>query len=734
MPATGHVTDPLVGELAGLFERAEARLNGIIGAGLRRGLDADRINTPAARRGDSTHAYRVRQQAQAQAILAELRGQVGRYGPIVTGRAYRAGALAVDRAAGVGGAFGGVHLRAAEALAENMTGAMTAAVDRVDVNIRTVFERADALEAGLPVSGIGGFPFIGRRVDDPYRAAALETVGQGVIAQDTRRQVSAALARRLVNEGVTDALTGYVTKTGGRIGLTAYTSMVARTTTREAVTRGTVNRLQEGGRDLVTISSHPHKSDECDAYDGETFSLSGDTPNYDVLDELPPFHPNCLHVLTPAGIDLDNWEAEVADLLEAPDAPAASSASPAKAPKTSAPAAKIQDLIAAERQASLERGIDSATARTAEQRASLRERIAAEDAGNLDPDLGKVSAYGRDLIRLEDELRAQAAAQGIDYVIGSSIDEVGARRVGEKIRQLADRRATAAAKRISARTETLGEALEEAHGAEQALLEKLAGGKRASMRAFEDARKHPDAIAARAKTDAMAEELFNLLEEERLVNATAYREVLAEVRPGFGTGTIKHEAGHMSDVSGGDLWARALPGSQGDAERRAVAELVADASRYLPREWVEASAQAGDVHVGLWKGRAWHRWEGGGSTIRVRPLDTSTMLHELGHRFERLFPSVRNLEAAFYRRRTTLRGGRQEVARHLSDITGDPGYEAHELAREDKFTKAYIGKDYGGDAFEVLTMGLQGLFHGDHGITRGDKDLVAFILGLLASV
>lgn len=350
MPAERHPTDPLVDELLGLFTRSQARLEAIVHDGLRRGLSAERINTPGQIRGDATHAYRVRQHQQAGAILEQLRRHVASAGPLVTGRAYRAGAFAANRTlhasltgvpqAGVAAVtFGGVHVRAAEAIAQNMTGALTEAIDRIDSNIGLVFERADALEAGIPPSGLDGFPFLGRREDDPYRSAALEQVGQGLVAMDTRREVTAQLAERLIREGTTDALTGFVDRAGRRWPLETYTKMVARTTTREAVSRGTVNRLAEAGQDLVEISSHAHKADECTPYDGQTFSLEGATPGYEVLDQLPPFHPNCLHVVTPAGADLEAWEQELADQLEQPDAgDTVAKVADAKAPK--APAAK----------------------------------------------------------------------------------------------------------------------------------------------------------------------------------------------------------------------------------------------------------------------------------------------------------------------------------------------------------------------------------------------------------
>lgn len=308
----GHVTDPLVAELVGLYDRAQPRLAQLVDSGLRRGLDPERIGTGDQRPGDATAGYRARQQQQAALILEQLRGQTKAGIPTVIGRTYSAAVLATDSVApsAVAGTFGGIHIGAVEVIAANLTRRVLDAIDMTDRNIRAVFERADRIEraGSLDVPSA----IIGRRANDPYRNLTLEQVGQGIIAGDTRRQVSAALAKSLVDNGVTDALTGFIDRSGRRWQLQTYTRMAARTTTREAVTVATKNRLVEGGRDLVTISSHSHPADECTPYDGQTFSLTGATPGYPVLDEEPPFHPNCAHVMTPAGADLDAWETELA--------------------------------------------------------------------------------------------------------------------------------------------------------------------------------------------------------------------------------------------------------------------------------------------------------------------------------------------------------------------------------------------------------------------------------------
>ena len=143
----------------------------------------------------------------------------------------------------------------------------------------------------------------GRRIDDAYRAAALETVGGGIARGATRREVTQDLLGELDRRGIT----GFTDRSGRTWRLDTYATMVARTTTREAMTQGTVQRLLELGTDLVTISSHRDPCAICQPLDGNSYSLSGNSGRYPVIPMLPPFHPNCKHVLTPGGASFEDF-------------------------------------------------------------------------------------------------------------------------------------------------------------------------------------------------------------------------------------------------------------------------------------------------------------------------------------------------------------------------------------------------------------------------------------------
>jgi len=78
--------------------------------------------------------------------------------------------------------------------------------------------------------------------------------------------------------------------------------MVARTTTRQAMTQGTTNRLRAHGIQPAQVLAHP-VVDFPVCYENATVCISDEPhPVYAPISAIgdgPPFHPNCVHVLTP---------------------------------------------------------------------------------------------------------------------------------------------------------------------------------------------------------------------------------------------------------------------------------------------------------------------------------------------------------------------------------------------------------------------------------------------------
>lgn len=138
---------------------------------------------------------------------------------------------------------------------------------------------------------------IGRRVGDVFRSVGVEEVAKGIVEGKTRIDVSRDIRDRLLAEGKPF----FVDKSGRRWDLDRYSEMVARTTTREAMTQGTINRLREEGVGLVQVSAH-NAADFCIYYENAVVSINGPHPVYppiSAIDGGPPFHCNCAHALTP---------------------------------------------------------------------------------------------------------------------------------------------------------------------------------------------------------------------------------------------------------------------------------------------------------------------------------------------------------------------------------------------------------------------------------------------------
>lgn len=156
---------------------------------------------------------------------------------------------------------------------------------------------------------------------------------------------------------------------------------------------------------------------------------------------------------------------------------------------------------------------------------------------------------------------------------------------------------------------------------------------------------------------------------------------------------------------------------------------VDSAAKNYPAKWVELSNDMGEIKVKKVKrGYYCHKDQvlavsGSGDAAR------STALHELGHRMERVVPGLREAEAKFYASRTE-----GEPLRWLGDFYPGCGYSKREVARKDDFTDAYMGKDYGGNAYELFSMGVEGTFFGKYRLWQDDPEYVDFILGVLATL
>ena len=158
-------------------------------------------------------------------------------------------------------------------------------------------------------------------------------------------------------------------------------------------------------------------------------------------------------------------------------------------------------------------------------------------------------------------------------------------------------------------------------------------------------------------------------------------------------------------------------------------DLLAKTQAYYPKAWVEQSAKASKsspVSVRLTSGRACYIPT---KTQFYISDDTRVCAHEMAHRMEAVVEGVKEMEKSFYDRRTE-----GEKLRSLRSLTGIRGYRAEEMAKKDKFLNPYMGRDYSGRAYEILSMGVESLAGGPYDIIKDDPDYAAFIVGLLAGL
>ena len=148
-------------------------------------------------------------------------------------------------------------------------------------------------------------------------------------------------------------------------------------------------------------------------------------------------------------------------------------------------------------------------------------------------------------------------------------------------------------------------------------------------------------------------------------------------------------------------------------------------SKY-PTSWVQKSMEAGWLKIGK-TNRGYYEHLGGYGELKISGMSEQSMnataFHELGHRFEYTIPGIRKQESQFYKKRTD-----GEESKWLGS-----GYGKREVTKKDDFIDAYMGKDYGDNTYELVSMGFEYAYTNPLELAR-DPDMQRWILGLLALV
>ncbi len=160
-----------------------------------------------------------------------------------------------------------------------------------------------------------------------------------------------------------------------------------------------------------------------------------------------------------------------------------------------------------------------------------------------------------------------------------------------------------------------------------------------------------------------------------------------------------------------------------------VMQAVLDAYDVYPSDFSQASEKRSKI--ALKKVSRGYHLDGQPTMIAISGSGQGafeTAIHELGHRMEKAIPIIRDLEQMFYERRT-----KGEKLERLKDLYPIYGYNASEKTRKDQFLDAYMGKDYGGDAYELVSMGFQYAYCDPEELMK-DSDMAEWIFGILTLV
>lgn len=120
---------------------------------------------------------------------------------------------------------------------------------------------------------------------------------------------------------------------------------------------------------------------------------------------------------------------------------------------------------------------------------------------------------------------------------------------------------------------------------------------------------------------------------------------------------------------------------------------------------------------------------GGVYLSRHTPYHSSTqvnrvVIHEMGHYLEDSSAEVQFAVQKFYAERT----------KGCPLVWMGPGYGRDELTRKDNFIEVYMGKDYGGRASEILSMGLEYFYNDPYKLATKDPGYFNFIFNVVRGI
>jgi len=181
-----------------------------------------------------------------------------------------------------------------------------------------------------------------------------------------------------------------------------------------------------------------------------------------------------------------------------------------------------------------------------------------------------------------------------------------------------------------------------------------------------------------------------------------------------------------------------------------VRKVLVDALDYYPTDWIQYAIDSGGIKTKSVSRGYCNTYENLIAISGWGDEDSfGTAIHELGHYFERKV-SINNTYVPFDRSKTwwkpyieqnypegqtyILDAERKFYARRTEGedlVWLGRGYSTSEKTRKDKFISPYMGKDYQGHDFELVSMGFQYAYTEPETLAK-DPDMESWIYGILS--
>ena len=617
--------------------------------------------------------------------------------------------------------------------------------------------------------------FIGRRTDDIYRTVALESVRGTVAGYKTWQNVAESHRKKLAEEGIT----GFKDKAGKQWNMRTYAEMVARTTTMEAHVQGTANRLLENGQDLIKVTTHGDSCSMCTPWQGKVLSLTGKTEGYPTLEEAKSqglFHPNCGHDF---GLYIEDFGKEEEPEIESKEVKLQKELdkikwtkgmdNELKALKTDARVYAKNNVDYLDEHGTM--GHSSSFPSEDKYRDQLvketkktdfvevyRKRVLTQikvyqqtikDIERdiiMDKKLGLLNDARKERIMLEatnalksrhkalikqyfEEFTEEAATnKTVEKTLLEKIVDIKAEAFASNAGKIGEPHVKQAGKLVMEELDDRTELKEKVEALQRELDETRIEKKKEELQRLKQARRgllsfEDVGVANKAELEArlteLDEEIFLKLRplardiEDRLSMAKSeYRGKVKE-----NAKELKDKLSEIRKMGHDNKFDLNLQG------RSPMKKVVSEAYDCYPNSWIKKSVSKGRALKPKKTDRGYYNgWDIAISGTNDNSCYT-TAVHELGHRYEDVIPEIRELEKAFYDQRTA-----GEDLEWLGN-----GYSKDEKTRKDNFVEHYMGKDYGGSAYELVSMGFQ-LAYTNPMKLRKDKEMAEWIYGLLALI